>query len=109
MDEFYEDYKRIEALLRSPGHTPLMLLLGERDEPARHKYVKDYFAQLAEPKTLLVLKGANHYLNTAQSLGLVVYDRAVARQLVDELVPWLSSVHDRDAVSPQESHAGKHR
>jgi pimeloyl-ACP methyl ester carboxylesterase len=88
-DEFYEQYKKIEALLRRPGHKPMMLLLGENDEPGGHVHVKSAFEQWTQPKELLMLTGANHYLNTAQALGFIFYDRRVASQLTQELVPWL--------------------
>jgi hypothetical protein len=69
-----------------------MLLLGEKDQPGGHGYVKDYFAQLAQPKEILMLTGSDHYLNTAQSFGYIFYDKRVAHELTNELVSWLLAI-----------------
>jgi pimeloyl-ACP methyl ester carboxylesterase len=103
VSEFYQHSREMEALLRRPGHKPVMLLLGERDQPSGHAQVKQRYEQWTEPKQLLTLKGADHYLNTAQSLGMIFYDRTVARQLTNELVPWLLALPGSDLVKTQSS------
>ena len=87
---------------RSKGHKPLMVVLGECDNPEGHKYVKHLFNHFVQPKKLALIKRSDHYLNTAQSLGLVFYDRAVARQIVDELVSWLDTTRSGgNTLTPQ--------
>jgi len=71
---------------RMQNHKPLILVLGEHDEPAAHPYVIDTFESLAEPKDLVFVSRADHYLNTAQTLHWVFYDRIIVRELVDSLV-----------------------
>jgi len=73
------------------GHTPILLILGERDEPRGHKSVLDEFDRVVDPKRFVLLDGSDHYLNTAQSLGLVFYDVAVARRLTNAMVSWIES------------------
>src|SRR5215831_18967383 len=63
INEFWEDYRKKVALLKMPGHKPLLLLLGEIDEPRGHEQVREYFKQWAEPKKLVFLPRSNHYLN----------------------------------------------
>lgn len=75
----------------TPGHSPLLLILGEHDEPRGHEAVRRrLFERVAGPKELVLIPGSDHYLNTAQSLGFVFYDRAVARHFVRELASWLA-------------------
>lgn len=81
----------------SSDHKPLLVLLGERDEPAGHEAVYDRFARLVEPRKLALIRRSDHYGNTAQSLGLVFYDRGVARQLVNEVDTWLQNRPGRRA------------
>lgn len=77
--------------LAEPGHPPYLLILGERDEPEGHDFERERFRRAAEPKTLFVVPDADHYLNTAQSLGLVFYDRAVADTFASGLLGWLEA------------------
>lgn len=51
--------------------------------------MRQEFDQFAEPKRLVMIGRSDHYGNSAQALGLVFYDRAVARQIVGELAGWL--------------------
>jgi hypothetical protein len=67
------------------------LILGERDEPRRHNSVLDEFDRVVDPKRFVLLDGSDHYLNTAQSLGFVFYDVAVARRLTNAMVSWIES------------------
>jgi pimeloyl-ACP methyl ester carboxylesterase len=77
---------------REPGHPPLLLVLGENDEPRGHETVRARFDDVAGEKRLAFIPSSDHYLNTAQSLGLVFYHRQVARDFRDEVVTWLSEV-----------------
>jgi dienelactone hydrolase len=77
--------------LRTPGHKPILVLLGERDEPRGHDRVEALFAEYAEPKKLVKLDRSDHYANAGQGLGLTFYDKAVADDLVGELVAWIES------------------
>ena len=43
------------------------------------------FEILTEPKTVVFVRRANHYLNTAQSLRWVFYDRKIVDGLVNKL------------------------
>jgi pimeloyl-ACP methyl ester carboxylesterase len=93
------DWDGVYALRETPGHKPLLILIGERDQPRDHQFAKDWFGQLAEPKTLLTIERSGHYANTGQALGLVFFDRAVREQLVGELVSWLDSTRPSNSVS----------
>jgi acetyl esterase/lipase len=75
---------------RLPNHKPLILVLGEYDEPEAHDYVLDHFGTLMEPKDIVFVSRANHYLNTAQSLRWVFYDRKIVSELVGELMASLN-------------------
>jgi pimeloyl-ACP methyl ester carboxylesterase len=79
------------ALFADPGHKPILLVLGERDQPDGHEAVLAQFASVAGAKNMLLLTRADHYANTAQSLGFVFYDIDVAAQLVDGLSAWLET------------------
>lgn len=82
-DEIWEYY-------RQKGHKPLILVLGENDQPDAHSYVLDTYETLLEPKSLLFVKSADHYLNTAQSLQWVFYNQKIVDELVNGLVLRLS-------------------
>lgn len=81
-------YKEAWQRLREPGHPRFLLILGEIDQPAGHAFEHDRLASLAEAADLLVVPGSDHYLNSAQSLGLVFYDRAVADTFMQGLTNW---------------------
>jgi dienelactone hydrolase len=86
-DDIWEHY-------RQPDHKSLKIVLAEFDQPAGHEGLRSMFAGLSEPKTLFYLARSNHYLNTAQTLGLVFYDRGIATDMVDGLVQWMRSGAD---------------
>lgn len=75
--------------LREPGHPRFLLILGQIDQPAGHAFERDRLASLARPADLLVVPGSDHYLNSAQSLALVFYDRSVADAFTRGLTAWL--------------------
>jgi pimeloyl-ACP methyl ester carboxylesterase len=83
-DDIWEHYLR-------PGHKPLLVVLAERDQPEGHSYLRTTLESYAQPKQLLFLPRSDHYLNTAQTLGFVFYDVAVATQFADGLADWMSS------------------
>jgi len=85
-----EDADVIWEYYRQPNHKPLILVLGEYDQPDAHDYVLDQFGTLMEPKDLVFVSRADHYLNTAQSLRWVFYDRKIVRELVAELTASLN-------------------
>ena len=72
------------------GHKPLLVILGERDQPSGHASVLADFGAVSAPKDLTLLRRSDHYLNTAQSLGLVFYDADVASQVTEELTAWIN-------------------
>jgi pimeloyl-ACP methyl ester carboxylesterase len=86
-DEMLDPWKPYEM----SGHKPVVVLLGENDQPEGHDAVRGQFARLEEPKSLVYLRGSDHYANTAQSLGFVFYDRKVAEQLRMDVFPALTS------------------
>jgi len=75
------------------GHKPILLLLGERDQPGGHTEVLRTFEPVTEPKHYVKLHRSDHYANAAQVLGFVVYDVEVSRQLLDSLAAWLDGKH----------------
>jgi dienelactone hydrolase len=85
-----EDPEVIWEYYQQPNHKPLILVLGEYDQPDAHDYVLDQFGTLAEPKDLVFVRRADHYLNTAQSLRWVFYDRKRVNELVGELIASLN-------------------
>jgi pimeloyl-ACP methyl ester carboxylesterase len=89
IDERYGD--SVWAPYTKRGHIPILLILGERDKPRGHKSVLGEFERVVDPKRFVLLDRADHYLNTAQSLGLVFYDVAVARGLTNAMVFWIES------------------
>jgi uncharacterized protein len=87
-----KDPELIWEYFRTENHKPLILILGENDQPEKHPSVLATFESLAEPKELLFIPGADHYLNSAQSLRWVFYDRASANALIGSLAQSLSGV-----------------
>jgi dienelactone hydrolase len=85
-----EDPEVIWEYYQQPNHKPLISVLGEYDQPDAHDYVLDQFGTLAEPKDLVFVSRADHYLNTAQSLRWVFYDRKRVNELVGELIASLN-------------------
>lgn len=81
-DEKYDAWE----YFRQPDHKPLILVLGENDNPAAHHDVYQIFDSLSEPKELVYVHRSDHYLNSAQSLHWVFYDRRMVDQLVYGLV-----------------------
>ena len=81
----YEDYS---GYFSRDGHKPIMLVDGELENQADKQYYEQLHSAWAEPKQFVRLIGSDHYINTAQSFGLMFYDRGVMRQLVDEIVNW---------------------
>jgi len=81
-----EDPEVIWEYYRQPNHQPLTLVLGEYDQSDAHDYVLEQFGTLSEPKDLVFVSRADHYLNTAQSLRWVFYDRKIVSELVGELI-----------------------
>jgi pimeloyl-ACP methyl ester carboxylesterase len=88
------------------GHKPIMIIVGERErmrttemllgkEPSEltdkaYEYLEQTYAALAKPKHFVVIRRSDHYFNSAQSLGLTVYDKSVMAQLISEITAWLS-------------------
>jgi hypothetical protein len=85
-----QDFDAISAYYRQPNHKPLILVLGEYDAPKAHAYELAQFQTLAEPKELIFVHRADHYLNTAQSLRWVFYDHKIVGELVGKLVASLN-------------------
>jgi pimeloyl-ACP methyl ester carboxylesterase len=85
------DWNGIRTLIETPGHKPLLVLIGERDRDPSDAGVRQRFEAFGEPKTLIWIDRSDHYANSGQALGLVFYDRDVVRQLVGALVSWLKS------------------
>jgi pimeloyl-ACP methyl ester carboxylesterase len=81
-----EDYAE-PFLMR--GHKPLMLIDGEREKDKNKMYLERFYSALAEPKKFVRLRRSDHYCNTAQSRGLVFYDKGVMNELVDHIINWI--------------------
>lgn len=73
------------------GHGPVLLIDGALEPAEDLAYLEAFYQRLGGPKDFLRLEHADHYLNTAQFPGWVVYDRRVIHQLVDHLVLWIGS------------------
>ena len=83
-----EDY---QAFFRDQGRTAVMLVDGERESAEDRAYLEGFFADLRDPKRFVRLKNSDHYHNTAQLLGIAVYDQAVMAQLTDALTDFFES------------------
>jgi alpha-beta hydrolase superfamily lysophospholipase len=90
-----KDPESIWEYYRQPNHKPLIMVLGEYDQPDAHGYVLKHFETLAEPKDVVFVSRADHYLNTAQSLRWVFYDRKIVTELVEELIASLDQSSSR--------------
>jgi acetyl esterase/lipase len=77
--------------LEAPGHPPYLLILGERDEPGGHAEELRILGRMTAPADVLPVPRADHYLNSAQSLGLVFFDRDVAEAFGAGMVEWLTA------------------
>lgn len=77
------------------GHKPLMLVDGEHESEADKVYLEEYYAMLAKPRKFVRLRASDHYGNTAQSLGVIFYDKGVMHQLVSEVTQWLGRATPR--------------
>jgi len=81
-DDPWEPYKTL-------SHKPILLILGERDQPGGHMEVLSTFEPVTEPKQFVMVHRSDHYANAAQTLGFVIYDTEVSRELLDSLAGWL--------------------
>jgi pimeloyl-ACP methyl ester carboxylesterase len=71
---------------RKEEHKPIILVLGENDGKDAHPHVMEIFNSLTNPKELVYISRSNHYLNTAQSLRWVFYDRKMLNAFIDSLI-----------------------
>lgn len=90
-----EDPDIVWKYFRRPDHKPIIVFLAENDNPQYQDSIYDLFDSLSEPKDLIFLSRSNHYMNTAQSLRWVFYDRKLASELADRLATDL--IHGVDA------------
>ena len=81
-----EDY--MEPFLKE-GHKPLMLVDGELEDKRDKMYLEELYSSIKEPKRFVRLSKSDHYHNTAQTLGIILYDKEVITQLTNEIVFWL--------------------
>ena len=72
--------------LGEPGHVPVLFVDGGREDPRELAYLEAFLDQVTEPRALLRQERANHYLNTAESLGWVVYDAVVMDELAGAIL-----------------------
>jgi dienelactone hydrolase len=86
----YEHPDIIWQYFQKPEHKPIIIILGEYDAPDAHFSIYERFETLTEPKDLIFVNNADHYLNTAQSLRWVFYDQSIINELVDKLVASLN-------------------
>ena len=77
-----EDY---EGFFRAGDRASVMLLDGELESTEDKTYLESFYVNVSEPKKFVRLAQSDHYHNTAQALGIAIYDRRVLKQLVDEL------------------------
>jgi hypothetical protein len=81
------------------GHKPVMLVDGELEAQEDKLYLERFADIVTNPKKFVRLKRSDHYCNTAQSLGLVFYDKGVMNQLVHEIVQWLEQLHPQTEMT----------
>lgn len=85
----YRPLTQVMAAFFQTGHKPLFLIDGAAEPEMDRQYLTRFFESLPPPRSFLRLKNADHYNTTAQSLGLVVFDEQVNRQLVESLTGWI--------------------
>ncbi len=77
------------------NHLPLLLVDGSREFDGDLYYLDIYAAAMSEPKGHLRLANGDHYGNTFNWLGLVLFDAAVAEQLLTGIDGWFSRAAPR--------------
>jgi len=79
------------AYFEQPGHKPLLLLDGATESAEDREFLRQTYAEMAEPKAYVTLPNADHYANVANLGSLIIYEPEVAAQLVSEIDTWLSA------------------
>ncbi|MEM8932942.1 MAG: alpha/beta fold hydrolase [Acidobacteriota bacterium] len=82
--------------LGEAGHVPLLFVDGGREDADELAYMEAFLDRIAEPRSLLRQERSDHYLNTSESLGWVVYDAAVVDELADAILILVDEAPRRD-------------
>jgi len=78
-----------------PGHVPLLLIDGSREMSHEHVYLNYYAEQAVEPRRLIRLPNSDHYGNTFNWFGMVLYDASVERHLLEGIDSWFAGAAER--------------
>jgi pimeloyl-ACP methyl ester carboxylesterase len=71
-----------------PAHIPILLIDGSREFSAALTYLFDYTEKISQPKKYVTLKDSDHYMNTFNWCGLVLYDARIPPQLLTTIDNW---------------------
>ncbi len=82
------DITRHLPFFSGPDHPPLLLIDGSREWEADLHYLDIYAQVMSEPKGHLRLVNGDHFANTFNWFGLVLYDAKVMAQLLDGIDGW---------------------
>jgi pimeloyl-ACP methyl ester carboxylesterase len=72
-----------------PDHKPLLLIQGELEDADDRAFLRELHAAMAGPTSILLVAGADHYMNVLGFGPLVLYDQRAAEQLLTGVTGWL--------------------
>ncbi|MFQ6009237.1 MAG: hypothetical protein ACE5K8_09855, partial [Candidatus Zixiibacteriota bacterium] len=84
------DMKKHIGYFSQKQHKPLLLIDGELEDKKDKIYLQNYYDTITEPKKYVTIPKSDHYCNTIGVAGLVIYDRSVIIQTVNEIDQWLT-------------------
>lgn len=82
----------------SGKHLPVLMVDGSREMSDQLQYLEHYFQEMSEPKGYLRLQNGDHYCNTFNWFGMVLYDTKVAEQLLAGIDGWISRTGELSGI-----------
>jgi dienelactone hydrolase len=76
-------------------HQPILLIDGGLESKDDLLYLKNIYDQMTQPKHYVTITHADHYANTMELNGVIVYDSRVLGELTDIISVWLKGQADR--------------
>jgi pimeloyl-ACP methyl ester carboxylesterase len=75
-----------------PGHTPLLIVDGEEEDPRDLQWLRDWHRQLAASVDYWTVPEAHHYLRTGTILRVPCYAAGPMNEFVEHVDRWLREV-----------------
>lgn len=75
--------------LSETGHIPIMLIDGEKEDPADLQFLSRIATQIAPPVTYWTVADTDHYLNTGFFFSKVCYDSKIINILISRIRDWI--------------------